>query len=43
VQLVADPIMAAVAGDVFLVVPAALFKETRDCFPPDPPLYIMAR
>jgi hypothetical protein len=26
--------MAASAGDVFLVVLAALFKEAQDCFPP---------
>jgi hypothetical protein len=40
VQDVADAIMAALSRGVDLVVPAALFDEIRDSFPPDLPGYI---
>jgi len=40
VQDVADAIMAALARGVDLVVPAALFEEIRDDFPPELPPYI---
>lgn len=43
VQGVADAIMAAHARGVDLVVPAQLFAEIHDDFPPDLPPYIKVR
>jgi hypothetical protein len=43
VQGVGDAIMAALARGVDLVVPAHLFAELRDEFPPDLPDYIKIR
>lgn len=43
VQGVADAIMAALARGVDLVVPAQLFAEIRDDFPPDLPPYTKVR
>ncbi len=43
VQDVADAIMAALARGVDLVVPADLFNEIRDSFPPHLPPYIKVR
>ena len=39
----ADAIMAALSRGVDLVVPAKLFAEIRDDFPPDLPPYIKIR
>ena len=43
VQDVADGIMAALSRGVDLVVPAAMFAEIRDSFPPELPPYIKIR
>ncbi|MCW2645362.1 MAG: hypothetical protein JWP07_1471 [Pseudonocardiales bacterium] len=43
VQGVDDAIMAALSRGVDLVVPASMFAEIRDSFPPEPPPYIKVR
>jgi hypothetical protein len=40
---VADGIMAALSRNVDLIVPAAMFAEIRDSFPPELPPYIKVR
>ncbi|WP_375504831.1 hypothetical protein [uncultured Jatrophihabitans sp.] len=43
VQDVADTIMAALSRGVDLIVPAALFAEIQNSFPPELPPYIKVR
>jgi hypothetical protein len=43
VQGIGDAIMSALARGVDLVVPARIFAELRDDFPPDLPPYIKIR
>ena len=43
VQGVADAILATLSRGVDLIVPAAMFAEIRDSFPPELPPYIKVR